>query len=694
MTSQLQMPTIGASVSYTPLYDSDWFDVTSPTPVYSTPIWVDISQYVQSFSTTSGRQHELDQIQAGTLTMDLDNRTGLFNPWAASPMVPMTLISVEATWDAVTYPIFYGFVNSVAEVDPDFTNSDVTVDANDLFAFLALQLLDSSGVTGSYSTYTFGGIDAANGLYENLVFYQGVTSYYLFGQDEWWIDFSGNNYAAGSAPLSASIPSTITTGGQGPILYVTAKSVSLGDNSSSANPSGYIFLPQDAVSGDASWTIEFWTQCPVKSIKPGNTAASIPANQVYMYYASSDDGSNTAAIVGDLVAQTVSWVSGSASVAAPFAFNDGNWHYIAVGGSDRTDGEITIHIDGVQRGSGSSSGDINPYISNSFVGTTVLGDVTGIVFIGGWYNTLTGNWEPAYPGSIAQWAFYPNVLSDTTTLTHYTIGSYFGTEVYSGERITQCFTVAGGSSTFIPSTVATGTQLLQSETSPVTGTSPFDYMVSVQQTESGLLFMAPNGDLTFYDRNYVTDNAGSGPVVGFTDLAASVVIDPTTESMFEVTNCNYEPNPKIVRDDLDLWPSISVTRQNGITQVARDEAAILQYGNRVGPTGGLNGMLFAAASVGAPDYYSRVLAQWLLSQFHTSIPRVAEVKLASTSNQGRNFPYMLGLQLWQQIYFARHYAPEAPHFDQDSVIEYIAHDVTVDKWVTTYALSPYELLAS
>ena len=75
----LQMPTIAVEIplTYTLLFD----DVAE---------WLDISEYVQSFNTKAGRQHELDQIQATTLTMTLTNRTATFAPWTPYNASPIT----------------------------------------------------------------------------------------------------------------------------------------------------------------------------------------------------------------------------------------------------------------------------------------------------------------------------------------------------------------------------------------------------------------------------------------------------------------------------------------------------------------------------------------------------------------------------------------------------------------------------
>lgn len=79
--------------------------------------WTDVSSWVVdgSTSTSRGKQHETDQLRAGTLTATFDNIDRRFDPSnTSSPyngyLLPMRRIRVQATWLSVVYGVFYGFV--------------------------------------------------------------------------------------------------------------------------------------------------------------------------------------------------------------------------------------------------------------------------------------------------------------------------------------------------------------------------------------------------------------------------------------------------------------------------------------------------------------------------------------------------------------------------------------------------------
>jgi hypothetical protein len=116
---------------------------------------VDVSNVVDSISTRRGRNAQADQFQTGTLTLRIVDQNGDFNPMnAAGPyytlLSPMRKVQITATYGAVTYPIFSGFITSYSTSTPQSSVGDVvytTIQAVD--AFRLVQNAQISTVTGA-----------------------------------------------------------------------------------------------------------------------------------------------------------------------------------------------------------------------------------------------------------------------------------------------------------------------------------------------------------------------------------------------------------------------------------------------------------------------------------------------------------------------------------------------------------------
>jgi hypothetical protein len=116
----------------------------------ATPTWsADITSYVRSWSTQRGTQRELQRVEAGMATITLNNRSGRFTPMnTSSPyypyLLPMRRIRIRATWNAVTYPIFQGFVESWPATFPGGVDQVVTLSLVDGFKVLSLATISSA----------------------------------------------------------------------------------------------------------------------------------------------------------------------------------------------------------------------------------------------------------------------------------------------------------------------------------------------------------------------------------------------------------------------------------------------------------------------------------------------------------------------------------------------------------------------
>lgn len=117
-------------------------------PTYSE----DISPYLRSFSSDRGASSELEAVENGTCNVVLDNRDGRFSPNnTGSPyspnILPMRRIRIQAIWNAVTYPVYMGYVEEWPYTFPGDKDSIVTVQLVDGFDLLGA---DGIAVSGSF----------------------------------------------------------------------------------------------------------------------------------------------------------------------------------------------------------------------------------------------------------------------------------------------------------------------------------------------------------------------------------------------------------------------------------------------------------------------------------------------------------------------------------------------------------------
>jgi hypothetical protein len=84
---------------------------------------VDVSNQVDTISTSRGRNAASDVFQTGTMSLRIVDENGDFNPQnTAGPyynlLSPMRKVQITATYDGVTYPIFSGFITGYNTVTP------------------------------------------------------------------------------------------------------------------------------------------------------------------------------------------------------------------------------------------------------------------------------------------------------------------------------------------------------------------------------------------------------------------------------------------------------------------------------------------------------------------------------------------------------------------------------------------------
>lgn len=121
-------------------------------PLVVSPTWTNVSQWFMSISTNRGRSSELDDFQAGTCTVVLENRDRRFDPThAAGPyfgnLLPRRQIKVEAVVGATTYPVFRGVIESYRQTWAFDDGQTCTIEASDVASLLARREFNSDALT-------------------------------------------------------------------------------------------------------------------------------------------------------------------------------------------------------------------------------------------------------------------------------------------------------------------------------------------------------------------------------------------------------------------------------------------------------------------------------------------------------------------------------------------------------------------
>jgi len=124
---------------------------------FATPTWVDISAFVRAVTTTRDTSVILDEVQAGVMTVTLDNTDSRFDPNNTSgPYTPDlgvgTPIRVFAVHNTITYDLWRGFATGWPQEYPGIADSVVVVPCVDGFRYLAMfeeELTESEELSGT-----------------------------------------------------------------------------------------------------------------------------------------------------------------------------------------------------------------------------------------------------------------------------------------------------------------------------------------------------------------------------------------------------------------------------------------------------------------------------------------------------------------------------------------------------------------
>lgn len=128
----------------------------------STAVTVDVSSLVDSVKTTRGRTALSDIFQTGTMSLRIIDQNGDFNPMnPSSPyynlLTPMRKVTITASYEGTTYPIFAGYITSYDTTTPRDVGEVVytTIQAVDGFRlFQNAQITTVASATAGQTTGT------------------------------------------------------------------------------------------------------------------------------------------------------------------------------------------------------------------------------------------------------------------------------------------------------------------------------------------------------------------------------------------------------------------------------------------------------------------------------------------------------------------------------------------------------------
>jgi hypothetical protein len=304
------MPTVIAEVAF-----------NSP-PGDAAPSFTDITTYLRGFKTTRGRTRVLDGFQAGSCALSLDNSDRRFDPAnTSSPyypnVIPMRRVRIRATYNAVTYPVFEGFIDSWL---PSWEKEEGLVEVTAHDAFKVLQLIETTG--GSAYDIEMRGLAP-----------KGWWRFAESSSDQPVADSSGNNY-------TGTYFNSPTMGQPDPITDNADLAVTL---NGSTQYLGLGSLP--SVIGTAPFTFVMWAKW-----------STTDSGEILVMQSDSggfNDWGITTAATGNLMA--VHKAEDEPTTVG--GLNNDGWHLLIFTRKASNPRTVTLHVDDVQRVSWTAASD-------------------------------------------------------------------------------------------------------------------------------------------------------------------------------------------------------------------------------------------------------------------------------------------------------------------------------------------------
>jgi len=737
------LPTLSVQIAFT------------PTNIQSlTQTWTDVTPYVRDFTTKLGRQHFLDRVEAGTLNMTVNERTGFFlngsvngTGYVIQPRLP---IKVTATWSGTTYPVFYGLIDSIDEKITDQLNVDLTINATDLVKFLSLRYMASTNFWSQYVNGT-SAVDwyrftapaqvvctsAVNA--SGTVTYQGINNFSV-GQQVFVTGFGGTgtcNTSTGPGTVTSATSSQFVLSGIGGTSGASAGTGSayLATLSNGVNPSNTGYAGYGTISFPPNGAMVYSND---GCLDLGNGSGAASGVAVLPGYASNQGGIDFW-VLGQGIGGTLLFsvlnagqldvkvsasgylqVLSGASVLATMSaapINDGYWHHIGL--VNNSSNQLCLYADGAY------SSPISGGAYNGF--NTYLGSIAEPLVIGGSNAWLSGSagatpTAPCLIDELVVSSISSTLFSEVTN--RYVAGTLLSkgfpvtaNGVLSGDRIAEVLCIAGfgtvtggqvvlNSNTYFINDSATawvngasGNGFIAVEPwywdSPVTGSTALDLILQICDTDIGSFYQEPNGTFSYYNQLYYgTWSWNSSTSTGsWSPNSYTPTGDHVWTDDTSSTYHYYGPSLQVVRDDVDTWTTVKVTPQSGTEQIYENTANESRWGySTLTKSGTVHTTLSLALST----------ANFLGNLFKTPLPRVGNVELRSETNNGQNMTALLNTEFGDVVTFKRNspnssttgsYPDQQGLISTNMVVESISYDFQADPGYlhASFILDPYPI---
>lgn len=608
------------------------FDDVSDT----TPTWTDVSVYVDSYSITRGRNHELNRIDAGQCKIILENTDGRFTPGKAagaySPnVVPHRRVRITAVWSAVTYRRFLGYVEGwrlVPSGHPD-RFADVEVTAVDAFGVLSRNHLFAA--------------------YAEQIFQDVPSSYIACTEGK------GANYARDFAATTvASVPllrsksgSAASDFGADAVLRYGDVGTSLGLNPASTSVRADILDCSTVgaaypISGGL-WTFEAWINYE-----------QVPGNTHYLLRHQSKHGTGINGFAISIHTDGKIYVSSGSEVdftSTAVSIVDQISHHVALvyttGGSF---GHALLYLDGVLVADYTLTASIFPFGEQAASANTFC-CVGGVRYA----STIQDGGMRARLGHVA---FYADDLTANQVAQHYSSG-YFGSPEDEVTRIGAVLDMLGWDASLRSLESARANTLQPRDWAD--GSPGLNPLTDSAAAAGGVLFMATDSKVTYQNRSHRYNR--------------------TVDQTFDATTAPEADGAEFAADNSEIRNVIKVTRGNEGGGVVRDSASASKYGE----------IWFDLDVQVTLDSEALDAASWALYLYADPAPRVSALTWKPSSGNSATasamYPKLLDLEFGDRITISNTptLVPDGP---LDQFVEKLEESYNKQEWSLTLTLSP------